>query len=342
MRILLGKRRALGDTILMTSTVAALKQIHPRAEISVLVPSPYLPLWHEFPGIHKVFGYGSGAFGLLAQLRKERFDYFFQLHSSPGWNPLQFFSGAKVKASHQQNKQTEQAYGKHPNALEWDGFFLRKWFPELSLPLPPPRLFLREEEKRLGLEFWSSMAVDPSKVIIFTLGASRPTKRWPTRHFAKLAELLAEREDLIPALVVGPGESEERLGGQFLDHCRALGLRPRQGGGKGQLLHLAGLSLRKLMIVMAAVKGHVGNDSGPKHLAVALGRRTLTLFGPEDPIEWHPYEETLHPVLFQKNLPCRLEDGGRWCGIEECILERHRCMEDLDPFAAWQAVRAWS
>jgi len=73
----------------------------------------------------------------------------------------------------------------------------------------------------------------------------------------------------------------------------------------------------------------LGNDSGPRHLATALSVPTVTLFGPEHPLEWHPYPQDRHPRLFIEPLACRKnEEPGSppWCGLQECIAEAHQCM----------------
>ncbi len=346
MKILLAKRRALGDTVLLSSSVALLRKKFPRAEISVLVPGAFAPVLEGNPEIQNIFTFEMGWWQLQWRLRAERFDYFLQLHASPRSRWWSALAGAKHTHFHYQNKETEQAYGKHPHALEWDGFFFRTIFgPEIPLPAEPPKIFLNPEERALGEKFWWEKGVDPKRVIFLGLGASRQTKRWLPTHFAELADLLRGRNDLIPALVVGPGEAEAFFAGQVIDALRSRTLRPFQGGlqAKGDFLHLAGLSVRTLAQALSPLKAYVGNDSGPKHMAAALGVPTFTLFGPEDPVEWHPYERSQHPVFFLEGLPCRREDQGRWCGIAFCDQqspEKHRCMADLEPLVVYETMKS--
>src|SRR5690606_12441137 len=116
-----------------------------------------------------------------------------QLHASPRGRWLRYLAGAGAVHEHYQNKDTEQAYGVHPNALEWDSFFLRRFFAGVPLPAPEPKIFLTEFEREQGQAFWRSWGVEPARVVVLGLGASRPTKRWPPRHFARLGELLRDR-----------------------------------------------------------------------------------------------------------------------------------------------------
>jgi ADP-heptose:LPS heptosyltransferase len=74
---------------------------------------------------------------------------------------------------------------------------------------------------------------------------------------------------------------------------------------------------------------------------VALGVKTITLFGPENPFEWHPYAKDEHPIAYVENLPCRksLAPGlPEWCAIRECVSEKHRCMREI---AVEDVTRLW-
>jgi len=332
-KVLLAKRRALGDTVLLSSTVAALAAALPEAELSVLVPAAFAPVLEGNPQIKTIYRFEDGNISLLRQFRRERFDHFIRLHASPSASWLARLSGAQHKSSHLQNAATAQRYGKHPNALEWDAFFLRTLFGDgVSLPAPPPKIYLTPAELAEGRTYWERFGLDPAKVVFLGLGASRPTKRWPPEYFARFAELIRDRHELYPAIITGPGEEEARFAGLVVDELRVRGFRPLGGpAGKGDFVHGAGLSVRRLSAVLAACRAYVGNDSGPKHIAVAVGCPTLTLFGPEDPVEWHPYSRAQHPLLFREGLPCRSEDNGRWCGIPVCVKEGHRCLRGIDP-----------
>lgn len=340
MKILLAKRRALGDTVLLNSTVQNIAAKFPSAQISVLVPGAFAAVLKGNPAIKNIWSYEEGFFSLLQKIRAEKFDYYFHLHASTHIDFLALLSGAKKKAHHRQNKDTEQAYGKHPNALEWDGFFLQQYLgKDLPALAPTPKIYLSEEEKKWGQEFWRRWKVEGKNVFFLGLGASRATKRWLPKHFAALAELLKFRMDAIPVIVTGPGEAELLFSGSVIDEMRAHGFRPiPMGGGKGDFIHVPLLTVRELACALSAARAYVGNDSGPKHIAVAAGIPTFTFFGPEDPVEWHPYSREEHPLLFIEHLSCRKEDNGRWCSIPVCVQEQHRCMRNLDPLSAYEMI----
>jgi heptosyltransferase-2 len=339
-KILLAKRRAMGDTVFLSSTVENLSAALPGSEIHVLAPGAFLPLLEGHPKIKTLLSYDEGWVSLLKKIRALALDQYIQLHSSSGRRWMAYLSGAKAVNFSVQNNETEVAYGKHPNALEWDGFFLRSMFGEkISVPGPAPKIYLSQSEKEKGREFWKNRGIDGRRVVFLGLGASRSTKRWPAAHFARFAELLRDRTDLVPAIIVGPGSTEATFGGEVLDQFRAKALRAYVGADKGDFIHADGLSTRDLACALSAVRAYVGNDSGPKHVAAALGIPTFTFFGPEDPVEWHPYARETHPVFFTPGLNCRREDEGRWCGLEVCNEQKHRCMVDLDPVDAFAEVK---
>lgn len=332
-KILLSKRRALGDTVLLAGSVAGLAQAVPNAEISVLVPAAFASVLEGNPRVKRIWTFEEGWVSLLRRVRAERFDHFFQLHASTRTKGFAWASGAQHVHYHVQNKDTEKAYGKHPNALEWDAFHFRTVFgAAVPVPSPTPVIHLTAEEKEEGRAYWARAGVDPSRVVFLGLGASRATKRWPAAHFAKFAELVRDRRELVPAFVVGPGEVEAAFAAQVIDEMRVRGFRPAKGEGKGDFVHGAGLSVRRLAGALSACRAYVGNDSGPKHMAVAVGIPTLTMFGSEDPAEWHPYDREAHPVFF------RAGDLGPWRADEAYLAEAHRRMQEIDPLDVYFAL----
>jgi ADP-heptose:LPS heptosyltransferase len=340
MKVLLAKRRAMGDTVLLASAVAALKAARPEAEVSVLVPRVFAPVLLSNPQISMIYVYEYGFVRNLYELRKAKFDHLIQLHAAPKLDALALLSGAKHRHAEVHNQESAAKYGRHPNALEWDALFLREIFgPEVPVPCPPPVLHLTDLEIMEGEAYWRRNGMDPRKVIFLGLGASRITKRWLPAHFAHLAELLKDRHEMQVALIPGPGEEEEQFAAAVINEMRARGMRAITAG-KGDFWHGANLSLRQLAAALKACRAYVGNDSGPKHMAAAVGTPTVTIFGPEDPVEWHPYNRKQHPILFLEGLSCRKEDDGRWCGIPICIAEKHRCMRDIEPVAVLSQILA--
>ena len=103
-------------------------------------------------------------------------------------------------------------------------------------------------------------------------GANNPAKRWPAERFAALADHLASAHGLRVLINTGPGEEE--VGRAVQAACAAA--RPARLADHGQ-------TLASLKAILARARLLVTNDTGPRHLAAAVGAPTVALFGPTDP-----------------------------------------------------------
>ncbi len=118
------------------------------------------------------------------------------------------------------------------------------------------------------------LAGQPRPFALYHPGAGRPEKTWGEERFAALAEVLLSNRGLLPVVSWGPGDE---------DRARRLSaLLP-------QARVLPPLALPALAHVIAGASLVVAGDTGPLHLADALGASTLGLFGPTDPLRNGPY-----------------------------------------------------
>jgi lipopolysaccharide heptosyltransferase I len=118
------------------------------------------------------------------------------------------------------------------------------------------------------------LADQPRPFAVYHPGAGRPEKTWGEARFAALAELLTRDAGLSAVVSWGPGDDERaRRMSEMLPHARTLPL----------------LSLSGLARVAEASSLFVAGDTGPLHLADAIGAPTLALFGPTDPARNGPY-----------------------------------------------------
>lgn len=161
-------------------------------------------------------------------------------------------------------------------------------------------------------------------LVLFGISASRPAKEWPMEHFITLSRLLAP---IAQVSIVYEKEADFRSPywkGQLQKHAT--------------LIHTP--TLAELMQTLVDAKLYIGSDSGVKHLSVALGVKTLTLFGPESIGEWHCYgEEQLAlqiPVSCRQNHPIPKEFA--WCGVHQCPLASHACMRLITPETVYKTV----
>ena len=185
---------------------------------------------------------------------------------------------------------------------------------------PTLRLTVTEEEKNQARRHLDETGVDPGRpLLILSPGAGYgPAKRWPASRFAALASLFQERKN---AAVVITGSASEIPIAAEISSC--LNKKPLSLTGKTTLPELKGLiSLARLFI---------SNDSGPMHLANALGVPVVGIFGPTDPAVTGPLEQPA--AVVKKDVPC-------WpCFYRKCPYD-HRCMTRIDPEEVYRAGEA--
>ena len=140
--------------------------------------------------------------------------------------------------------------------------------------LSPPRVFLREDEKKWAQDLVFSNGWRDKEIIVIHPGAGSRKKVWPPSRFATLGRMLAGDSRRL-LLIQGPADyktAPEALTGLHGVPC--------------EIIH--GLPVTRLAAVLSLASLFVGNDSGVSHLAAALGVPTVAIFGPTDPIVWAP------------------------------------------------------
>jgi ADP-heptose:LPS heptosyltransferase len=282
LRILVIKLGALGDFVLAFHPFAAIRAHHAEAEITLLTTTPFAalarrapwfdrvivdarPPWWNLAGLRRLRGSVQG-FDLVYDLQTSgRSSRYFRLARRPAW------SGIATGASHLHgNPQRNRMHTveRQRDQLEVAGI---TDFPE------PDLSWLTEAGPVLE---------HPYAVLVPGSAPHRPEKRWPAALFGELAATLQRRG--IRPVVVGAG-ADAPLASAICAACpEALDLT-----GRTNLLDLGGLAARAALAV--------GNDTGPMHLAAAVGCRCLVLFsGASDPALTAPRGRVT--VLREQNL----------------------------------------
>jgi heptosyltransferase-2/heptosyltransferase-3 len=149
--------------------------------------------------------------------------------------------------------------------------------------------------------------------IVLNTGGSWKTKRWPEEYFAETADQLAERG--FNVLFVGGPSDKERVSyiiNKVENKNKIFNLT-----GKTTLLELAAVLKRASLVV--------SGDTGPVHVAAAVGTNTLAIFGPSDEEKYAPRGRGKNILIKNVGLECRP------CGEHECPLEHFKCMRELSP-----------
>lgn len=154
-------------------------------------------------------------------------------------------------------------------------------------------------------------------------GAYGAAKLWPAGHFAALARRIVDELDHHVLVMCGP--NEQATAGQIT----ALAARPQVVSMRGQPLDIgtAKACIRRSRLM-------ISTDSGPRHLAAALGKAVITLYGPMLPV-WgrNPTVDAID--LYLKDLECI------GCHQRVCPYKHHKCMQDLSVEMVYREVSAW-
>jgi heptosyltransferase-2 len=183
-----------------------------------------------------------------------------------------------------------------------------------------PRPVLSVSTTQIDAALQIAKLSDAARVIVFAPGAEfGSAKRWPTTHFAQLAvKILREDPD---ARVVILGSARDREVGDEI-----VALAPA-------VINLAGTtSLSEAIGLIAHADAVVSNDSGLLHIASALNRKIVAIYGPTDPLHAPPFSDASASLYLGLDCaPCRQR---------ECPLGHHRCMQDIAPQRVLQAMQS--
>lgn len=339
----------MGDTVLMTAALSALKSAFPRADIDVCVTAAWAPLLEQNPAIRKIIPFERrtnrrarlrSLMKLGFELRSVGYDAVLNLHASPSSSAMALATFAKIRAVHFHGHTDRNRYstvtipdkGVLKPIIERDLDVVRALGAHVAQDAFPTQIFLSDAERAAAATKLKDLGLT-GPILALGLGASRDTKRWSTANWVELARRWTQAR----------GGSVLALGAQdeaplIAEWLTAVGA----GAAPTQFAALTDLSVRELAQVLSQVTVLAGNDSGPRHIAVAIGRPTVTLFGPEDPFEWHPYPRREHPSLFVPHLPCRRDASPgypAWCGLHTCTVERHRCMTEITVDQVWETLK---
>lgn len=327
-KILLLRLSAIGDIVLTTPLIRALRQRFPHAQIDFVIKKNFAELVKHNPRLNVVHCVEpeQGLRG-LAQLRKllrrERYDVVLDLHRN-------FRTRFLTRAC---NAPCAGCYQKH---------ILRRWlfvkFKTATMQHVPPvaqrylqaAAFLNLQDDGAGTElFWNVAHEEEARRVLYETGLKEEhpliclapgagyfTKRWPIEYFAEVAREFAASSKNFTLAVLG-GKQDHELGRYLHEHSRAEILDLT---GKCSLLASAAIIKRSRLLL--------ANDSGLMHIAEAVQTPVLALFGSTTrELGFFPQRATSH-VLEHPNLDCR---PCSHLGHHACPRKHFRCMKEITP-----------
>jgi len=305
---------AIGDTLLSTPAVRAIRCILPNASIDFMVREKFSVLFENNPDIRTIIPYYGGykrLFSLLNRIKSGNYDLCLVFHDSDPC-PVQaaYLAGIPFIARIGFKDETVASflnvrvpYRDEAHVIEQRLDVLRTLF-KVKLDSPRDKRMVlpitAEEVKAFWDNLLNSLGYNyaKNKRIGFQISASRPYKAWPKGHFSELGKrLLADSEDVNIILFGGPGD--EKTGKEIAEGMTT------DPGQKPRIINLAGrLPLKKLPAALRGLDLFITNDTGPFHVAVALKTPTISLFVPSTVRHTGPYQDLeIHKVI-KRPKPC--------------------------------------
>jgi heptosyltransferase III len=314
--ILAIKLRYLGDVLLATPTLHALKTAYPAARLSVLVNRGTEAVLRANPDVDEIILIDRGSIvqqtRFVWEIRRRRFDTVVDLTDGDRAAFLTWISGASVRIGfNAEERWTGRCYTTvvRPDAgvhrIERD---MAAVLPlDAAIPNGVPRLRLTPEEHAAAEELAAQLGFSKDRPwVMIQPGARYWFKAWPPERFAELADRLNDRFGC--QIVVGGSPEEESLTQSVV----------RQA--KSRLLSIAGRSdVRTLAALLKRSALFVGNDTGAMHIAAAVGTPVVGLFGPSNPREWGPRGSVTE--IIYKGVDCRV------CFHPTCRRGEENCMK---------------
>jgi ADP-heptose:LPS heptosyltransferase len=323
-RVLVIRRKALGDALVTLPAVLRLASALPAAAIDLVVDRPFAPLLAAMAGGLHVVTWPPPAGrpgGWVRALRAAHYDLVIDYLGIPRTALWTALTGAPLRVGYDLPHRRWAYNVRVPRNLE-RGVTVAAFAGEAFLdplrvlgldPLPwrageagAPAVAAASlgREYREWADTWFGQA-GPHAALIFS--ATWPAKAWPAAHAARLYAGLAGA-GVVPVFVTGPGDAD--LARDLLRVMPAAAFAPPT-------------TLPELADLLARCQVCVATDNGARHLAACLGTVTVTLFGPTDPRGWNPADPrhvaAVHPVSCAP------------CDLTVCPVAGHPCLDDLTP-----------
>ncbi|HAP35307.1 MAG TPA: hypothetical protein DCQ28_04960 [Bacteroidetes bacterium] len=330
-KILLTRMKYIGDVVLTTPIIRTLREAYPETYISYLGDAKAVSLLQNNPFLDEIIPFDFSKDSLPYQLKmyalmySKGFDLTIDLYSNPRSALMTFATRATMRIGGD-----SKSRGKFYTHRISDDGLLKSAIDYHYMSLKPlgivpkhykTEIFLTVEERSDAKRLLQSIGVDVlKKIVAIHPGATWPNKIWLKEHFAGLIKNIIEKTDCEIILSPGPHDSElmNYLKNQYTSRVTILPMLP----------------VRELASILSQSTVFVSNDCGPMHIGVAVGTKTIGIFGPE-PIEiWFPYDRNEGHLPMFKKLFCSP------CRTTSCFREGNETMECMKLITVEEVFKA--
>lgn len=329
-RVLVVRLRSIGDTVLSTPSLFALRRFLPNARIDVLLEDWVAPLLEGSELVDRVIPIGKGSwtrFRAARELRRTRYDVVFNLHGGTTSTFLTRFAGARHRvgyANYQYSSfytdllsSSSDFWGQEKTHSAEQQLALLGFVgvpvsdrPRSALGIAPPASESIEEKL-------SSCGIAGERFALMHPSTAFETKQWATENFARISEYLAARGLKRVAIA---SRSENKVLNGLTDQSRV------------PVVTFDDLSLPEITALASKADVFIGNDSGIAHIAAAVGTPTVVIFGSSNRDHWRPWTDAPNEIVFE-SFDCQPCPGYR-CEV----FGEPRCIQSVSTESVIAAV----
>jgi heptosyltransferase-2 len=324
-KILVARLDRLGDVVLSTPALKALRDAYPDSRISLMVRPYVKDIVKGNPYINEVILYDkSGPLGglkrtldVIRKLRSDRFDLAVILHPTVRTHWVTFLAGIPKRLGFDRKMGvllTDRVPDKKHLGLKHEIDYTLGLLKFIDVNSRDRKMHIpldRESQEKISGIFAASGISDTDKVITINPAASCPSKRWPCERFAQVADRLARDHGTKIVVIAGPEDE-------------AIGHRTASLIKSGCIDMSGGTSVADVASVLKRSSLFISNDSGPVHIACAVGTPVIAIFGRSDrglsPRRWGPSNKS--DIALHKDIGC-IE-----CLAHNCLLG-FRCLDSI-------------
>jgi lipopolysaccharide heptosyltransferase II len=322
-KILIIRLRFLGDILISTPVLRAIKEKYPEVHLSYLTEEIGVDILKNNPYVDNIIVFEKNKFQNLPlhkslfdyikffkRLWDEKFDIVIDFFGNPRSALFTYISGAKYRLgiNHKIRKHFYNILCNKTEAGTSAVDFYLSFLKKLSIEVTNKSLFLSlsPDEIECRENFYKENFKNNNLVIGLFVGGTHQSKIWQLENFARLSDRLICEYDFNVIIFGGPKEKDK------------ISLIKQKV--KEQAVFVSDVSVRELSAIISGCSVFITNDTGPMHIGVALGVPTIALFGPGEPDVWFPYLDNKKNFLIHNKLPCwPCHPEGYHCSEYSCI-----------------------
>lgn len=327
-KILLIQLRRIGDVLMTTPAVKAVKKRFPTSKITFLTESPSDEIFRNNPYVDEILLHNrkwglKGYLKFIRELRQRQFDLVIDFFGNPRSAQIAFFSGVRHRLGfnfrgRRWTYTSTVALPENKNLYSpLHKLHLLKPLGEIPPFYPPPaediqiEFFCSPADYEYAEELTKKLGITEDDFVIVLCPVSRRKyKNWPAEKFAWIADKLIENYAVKILFMCGPNEKA------FIDNIK------RQMKYTDKTLDdYEASTISHVRAFFEKVDLYVGNDNGLRHIAIAAHTPTVTVFGQSNPYNWTPPESKLHKFV-DYDPGCKEN-----CNLSRCT--NYRCINEV-------------